>query len=250
MTHDTKRSHDTRARIAALSCFAEEWIAAVRRWHELTGGADDPNEEYLVYQTLVGAWPIDPERLEQYLEKALREAKVHTNWIDQDHAWEGKVKAWATGLLEHEGFLADFVPFAERVAERAREAVLGQVLLKLTAPGVPDIYGGDEVELLALVDPDNRRPVDWEGLRAALASESPPPKLDLIRTVLTLRERRPSAFASTYEPVEVGPDACAFLRGGEVLVVVAIRGELPEPEVPGSWGDVLRTRTLRVAERV
>ncbi len=149
---------------------------------------------------------------------------MNTSWVEQDSEWEGRVKAWATGLLVHEAFLADFVPFAERVAIRGREVSLGQVLLKLTSPGVPDIYGGDEVEFLALVDPDNRRPVDWRALRAALDSAEPPPKLDLIRRTLALRERRPAAFAGSYEPLDAGEHTCAFVRGGDVLVAVALRG--------------------------
>lgn len=124
------------------------------------------------------------------------------------------------------------------------------MLLKLTCPGVPDIYGGDETELLALVDPDNRRPVDWEGLRAALVSDEPPPKLDLIRRTLTLRARRPDAFAGSYEPVAAGPDTCAFVRGGEVLVAVALRGELAELELGSEWQDVLRTPQRLLAERI
>ena len=235
MTHDTKRSADTRARIGVLASLADEGAERVLRWHELTGGSEDPNEEYLVYQTLVGTWPIEASRLEQYLQKALREAKVHTTWIDRNAEWEGRVTSWAVGLLSHEAFLADFVPFAERIAARGREVSLGQVLLKLTCPGVPDIYGGDEVELLALVDPDNRRPVDWAALRHALALAEPPPKLDLIRRVLALRERRPTAFAGGYEPLEAGADTCAFLRGGDVLVAVALRGELATIDVPGEW---------------
>ena len=249
-THDTKRSADTRTRIGVLASLAGEWAERVARWHELTGGTADPNEEYLVYQTLVGTWPITAERLELYLDKALREAKVHTNWIEQDHEWEGAVKGWATGLLTHDAFLADFVPFAELVADRGREASLAQVLLKLTCPGVPDLYGGDEVELLALVDPDNRRPVDWAALRAALDAAEPPAKLDLIRRTLALRARRPEAFAGAYEPLDAGPDTCAFVRGGEVLVAVAVRGELRDLEATGEWRDVLRTPRLRLAERV
>jgi (1->4)-alpha-D-glucan 1-alpha-D-glucosylmutase len=174
---------------------------------------------------------------------------VNTNWIEQDHEWEGAVKAWATGLLSHEAFLADFVPFAERVAARGREVSLGQVLLKLTCPGVPDLYGGDEVELLALVDPDNRRPVDWPALRAALDADEPPPKLDLIRRTLALRAARPDAFAGSYEPFDAGADVCAFTRGGAVFVAVAVRGELPDVQPAGAWRDVVRMPHLRLAER-
>jgi len=249
MTHDAKRSADTRARIGVVASVPDEWCEHVRRWHELTGGLEDPNEEYLVYQTLVGAWPLGAERLERYLEKALREAKVNTTWVEQNLEWEDAVKSWATGLLAREAFLADFVPFAERIAARGREVSLGQVLLKLTCPGVPDLYGGDEVELLALVDPDNRRPVDWAGLRTALDSAEPQPKLDLIRRTLALRKRRPTAFVGTYEPLEAGADTCAFLRGGEVLVAVALRGELVPPDVEGDWRDVLRRPTHLLAER-
>ena len=127
-----------------------------------------------------------------------------------------------------------------RLAEQGDRASLGMTLLKLTSPGVPDIYQGDELPFLALVDPDNRRPVDWELRRRLLASGEPPAKLDLIRRTLALRERRPAAFASTYEPVEAGEDVCAFLRGGEVLVAVAVRGDLSAFQPPsGTWDDVV-----------
>lgn len=243
MTHDTKRSADTRVRIASIASDPDAWEAIVRT---RIGGWRDANEAYLILQTVVGAWPLNSERLEQYLEKALREAKVHTSWIDPDHEWEAAAKAFAVSLLEDEELGA----YAARLARDAERAILGTTLLKLTVPGIPDIYNGDEVELLALVDPDNRRPVDWDGLRVALDSDEPPPKLDLIRRTLALRQRHSAAFAGSYEPLDAGSDTCAFLRGGEVLVAVAIRGELPELAVPGAWRDVFRTPRLRFAERV
>ena len=124
-------------------------------------------------------------------------------------------------------------------------------LLKLTTPGVPDIYQGDEVPFLALVDPDNRRPVDWDGLRRRLASGEPPAKLDLIRRTLALRARRATAFDGSYEPLDAGEDVCAFTRGGEVLVAVAVRGELGSVRLPpGRWSDVHRTPQLLLAQRV
>ena len=254
MTHDAKRSADTRARIAAISRFADEWTELVARWHDEVGGLDDPNEEYLVLQTLVGVWDPDDatvaERLEAYLEKALREAKVNTNWIDQDHAHEGEVKAFATRLLRDERFLGTFEPFARRVADEAQRAILGAVLLKLTCPGVPDIYQGDELPFLALVDPDNRRAVDWGLRRRLLGSADEPEKLRVIRETLALRARRPSPFAAGYEPLDAGEGTCAFLRGAEVKVAVSVRGALVDPEAPGEWRDVLRTPTLLLAERV
>jgi (1->4)-alpha-D-glucan 1-alpha-D-glucosylmutase len=243
-THDTKRSGDVRARLAAIAGDPRGWEAVVRpridAWR-------DPNEAYLILQTVVGAWPLTPERLELYLEKALREAKVHTTWIDQDREWEAGAKAWAVGLLHDEELGA----YAEGLAVRAAQIVGGMTLLKLTVPGVPDIYQGDELPFLALVDPDNRRSVDWGLRRRLLTSASPPPKLDLIRRALALRGRRPAAFGGSYQPVETGEDVVAFTRAGEVLVAAALRGDLSGFRAPaGRWRDVHRTPELLLAERV
>lgn len=241
-THDTKRSGDVRARLAAIASDAVAWEALVRLRVE---GWRDPSEAYLILQTIVGAWPLTPERLEQYLEKALREAKVNTNWIDPDHDWESGAKAYAVGLLADD----ELARYAQRLAKRGDRISLAMTLLKLTSPGVPDIYQGDELPFLALVDPDNRRPVDWELRRRSLAGE-PPPKLDLIRRTLRLRARRPAAFAGSYDPFEAAEDVCAFTRGGEALVAVAIRGDLGSfSPPPGEWRDVVRTETFLLAER-
>jgi (1->4)-alpha-D-glucan 1-alpha-D-glucosylmutase len=242
-THDTKRSGDLRARLACLASDPAGWEQIVR---PRIGGWRDQNEAYLILQTVVGAWPLDSDRLGQYLEKALREAKVNTNWIDQDREWEEGAKRFAAGLLDDEELGA----YAQRLARQGDRVSLGMTLLKLTSPGVPDIYQGDELPFLALVDPDNRRQVDWELRRRLLASGEPPAKLDLIRRTLALRERRPAAFGSTYEPVEAGEHVCAFLRGGEVLVAVAVRGDLAAFRPPsGTWDDVYRTPSLLLAER-
>ncbi len=235
-THDTKRSGDVRARVGALAGMAGEWRDAVGRWRSLAAALDppDPHAQYLLLQTLVGAWPISIERLEAYLEKALREAKLRTSWVQQDTAYEESVKAHARALLAHRPFLDDFEPFAARVAAEGERAALGQLLLKLTSPGVPDVYQGDELEDLSLVDPDNRRPVDWPARRAALthlqAGGAPRDfderKLQLIWRGLDLRARRPEAFdeRGSYEPVDAGPGVCAFVRGGVVMVVAPVRG--------------------------
>jgi (1->4)-alpha-D-glucan 1-alpha-D-glucosylmutase len=249
-THDTKRSGDVRARIGALAGMAEEWRSSVLRWLAL---CEPPsvNEAYLVLQTLVGAWPLSLERLEAYVVKALREAKVSTNWVDPDLAWEESAVAYCRRLYEHRAFLESFTPFAERLARAGERSALGQTLLKLTAPGVPDIYQGDELWALSLVDPDNRRPIEWNRHRAALAElrggAEPTPetvKLFVIERGLALRARRPRAFADGYRAVEAGEACCAYLRGADVLAATALRDcddtrlALP-PGTAGLWRNVL-----------
>ncbi len=258
-THDTKRSGDVRARIGALAGMPEEWAARVRRWFEATSTlrGPDPVERYFIFQTLVGAWPIEIGRLEAYMEKALREAKRTTNWIEPDTAHEERVKAFCRALYDHRPFRSDFEPFAAEVARAGDRAALGQLLLKLTVPGVPDIYQGDELLALSLVDPDNRRRVDWERRRALLdevrrgaAPTDETRKLWLIVRALTLRAHRPKAFAGDYAPLAAGADAVAFLRGGAVLAAAALRPAVPEGriDVPeGMWRDVLAGGERRLA---
>jgi len=200
---------------------------------------EDPNEEYLVWQTLVGAWPIVPSRLERYLEKALREAKRTTNWLEPDTAHEARVRTFVRSLYENREFLDDFEPFVEEVAQAGRHASLGALLLRLTSPGLPDIYQGDAFWSLNLVDPDNRRGVDWRRHRQALAEEAPRRetlKLHLIRRVLRVRAEYPEAFYGAYEPLDLGPDRVGFVRGGRVRVVVPLR---PGTTAGGGEDDLL-----------
>jgi (1->4)-alpha-D-glucan 1-alpha-D-glucosylmutase len=253
-THDTKRAGDVRARISALAGMHERWAERVRTWRELTGGMDDPNEEYLVWQTLVGAWPIIPTRLEQYLEKALREAKRTTNWIDPNVEHERRVRRFVRSLYENQEFLDEFEPFAQEVAAAGEHASLGALLLRLTAPGLPDLYQGDEFWSLNLVDPDNRRPIDWQRRyrargQAALTRETM--KFQLVRRVLRLRAAHPEAFAGSYEPLDLGPSRVGFVRGGQIRVVVplrpgdAVHSELDLlPEFPQELALLSRTRIL------
>jgi (1->4)-alpha-D-glucan 1-alpha-D-glucosylmutase len=225
-THDTKRAGDVRARIGTLAALHEEWAERVLRWHALTGGMDDPNEEYLLWQTLVGAWPIVPGRLELYLEKALREAKRTTSWLEPDEAHERRVKDFVRSLYSNHEFLEDFEPFAARVARAGEHAALGALLLRLTSPGLPDLYQGDALTSLNLVDPDNRRPVHWPAHISVLRETAPTRrtmKAHLIRRVLHLRMERPETFAGEYEPLELGPDRVGFVRGGAIRVVVPLR---------------------------
>jgi (1->4)-alpha-D-glucan 1-alpha-D-glucosylmutase len=238
-THDTKRAGDVRARIGALAGLHEEWAERVRRWHALTGGMDDPSEEYLVWQTLVGAWPIGPGRLELYLEKALREAKRTTNWLEPDETHERRVQDFVRSLYSNQEFLADFEPFAARVAQAGEHASLGALLLRLASPGLPDLYQGDALWSLNLVDPDNRRPVDWATQASVLREPAPTHrtlKAHLLRRVLHLRMERPEAFAGEYEPLDLGPDRVGFVRGGAIRVVVPLR---PGDRVDGGDRDLL-----------
>jgi (1->4)-alpha-D-glucan 1-alpha-D-glucosylmutase len=236
-THDTKRSGDVRARISAIAGFADQWIAVRPSWRTL----DDPHEDELLWQTLVGTWPIEAERLETYLVKALREAKRNTNWIrpDLDHERRVTEAARRAAATPPEGFEA----FAARIADEGERISLGMTLLKLTAPGVPDLYQGDELESLNLVDPDNRRAVDWEARRRAL--EQPPPKLQVILAALALRGR---CELGPYRPLEAGVDVCAFLRGDDVAVVVPLRPDVsPDIDLPGRGWRPLLDPSLPVA---
>jgi (1->4)-alpha-D-glucan 1-alpha-D-glucosylmutase len=246
-THDTKRSADVRARLAALSSPSLGWPALVEQVWEQVPPSIEPNDAYLVLQTLVGAWPLAPSRLGPYLEKALRESKRRTSWLEPDRDYEEAARAYAAALLAS-GLLE---PFVERLQPPAERTSLGMTLLKLTCPGVPDLYQGDEMPFLALVDPDNRRSVDWEARRRALTDPHAGSKLDLIRRTLALRGRHVEAFAGDYEPLEAGDDVCAFSRGRAVVVAVALRGDLTEWRPPaGAWRDALPPSPyLRLLER-
>ena len=243
-THDTKRGADVRARINLLSEIPERWGDAVRGWMKIngkhrSGSWPDHNIEYLLYQTLVGAWPIDEERTLAYLQKASKEAKEHTSWTDPNPGYDDALAHFVSGVLRDEEFLRDLQAFVDALVMPGWVNGLSQMLLLLTSPGVPDVYQGTELWDLSLVDPDNRRPVDF-ALRRRLLDElryMPPerlwsrgasglPKLAVVRAGLSVRRRLPGAFAgaSEYRPLEAaGPMAdrvVAFDRGGEVVTVV------------------------------
>lgn len=245
-THDTKRSPDVRARISLLSELAGPWDRAVRRWMELTdrhAGPDgpDPNTRYLLFQTLVGTWPISAERLFAYMEKAVREAKAHTSWADPDEGYEKALRSFIEAVVADGGFRRELEGFLDThaVVPTARATSLAMTALLLTCPGIPDIYQGSEHWDHSLVDPDNRRPVDFEALGsdlaevrqwgpAALAERTVdgPVKLWLVSALLGHRSRRPDAYAGDrYRQLGVdggrAPHLVAFERSG--LVVLAGR---------------------------
>src|SRR5690606_28840464 len=222
-THDTKRSEDVRARLAVLSEMPEEFAAAVRDWSRRRG-LSEPSLDLLAWQTLVGTWPISAERLRGYLLKAAREAKLRTSWTDRDPAFEEEVAAWPERVLGDERLAADVARFVDRVRRPGWSNALGQKLLQLTMPGVPDVYQGTELWDLSLVDPDNRRAVDFTArdvLLERLESGRRPPvdatgeaKIHVVRQALHLRRR---ADLPGYLPLPAaGPaarHAAAFARG-------------------------------------
>jgi (1->4)-alpha-D-glucan 1-alpha-D-glucosylmutase len=232
-------------RITALSELAGEWEDACARWHERNAHlrrrpntAPDANEEWLLYQTLVGAWPIDIERVRQFVRKALREAKVHTSWGEPDEAYEADVGAFAEAILGSREFTDDLAPFAGRCAAIGARNSLGLLVLKLAAPGVPDIYWGNEDWDLSLVDPDNRRPVDFAG--RAQRREGMSDKVALTRAGLGLRRRDPDLFAhGAYVPVETAgrraDNVIAFARVHDGRWALAAVSRLTEGI--DEWGD-------------
>ncbi|GHA31841.1 malto-oligosyltrehalose synthase [Salinimicrobium marinum] len=174
-THDTKRGEDARMRLNVLSEIPEEWFTKVEEWNKITqnlrkeDSGPGPNETYFIYQTLLGGMPFDQNadeefltRTKDYLQKVLREAKVHSNWADPDEEYESAVFEFTEAILNDDAFRKSFDPFQKKIALLGAVKSLGQTLLKVTVPGVPDIYQGTEFWDLSYVDPDNRRPVDYD----------------------------------------------------------------------------------------
>jgi (1->4)-alpha-D-glucan 1-alpha-D-glucosylmutase len=258
-THDSKRSEDVRARIGRLSELPDWWAETAVRLGDLAAPhwpADDPPDGpllELIGQTLIGTWPIAAARLRDYLHKALREARLRTSWTAPDPAYEAAVAALVDGCLADPAFVAALDDAVARILPAARAASLAQLLLKLTVPGTPDIYQGTELWNESLVDPDNRRPIDFEHrmalLSAATEADADPlqdsageglPKLRLLRAALDLRARRPDAFGASgeYRALTLeGPwaeAAVAFARGGAVASIVPLRFARPDA---GDWRD-------------
>ena len=295
-THDTKRSEDVRARISVLSEIPQVWKTRVQRWSQLNKGyktevdgtlAPDRNEEYLLYQTLIGAWPFrtlgDDEyrnfndRIQAYMVKALKEAKIHTSWVNPSHAYDQAVRDFVEHILARSGpnpFLADFLPFHREIARYGVYNSLSQVLLKIAAPGIPDFYQGTELWDFSLVDPDNRRPVDYgtrtgfledfqplcavqESNQRRLVQEMlatvPDGRIKLYITMVGLQYRRthaPLFLSGEYVPLKVEGTkkrhVCAFARIYEDQAVVAVvpilvKGLCQETELfpfgPSVWED-------------
>jgi (1->4)-alpha-D-glucan 1-alpha-D-glucosylmutase len=297
-THDSKRSEDVRTRIDVLSELPDEWRGRLHRWSRLNErkkrlvdgeSAPSRNDEYLLYQTLIGAWPLEEldeegrrifcERIENYMLKAVKEAKARSSWINPHAEYEEAVVTFVKALLEEPDknrFLADFLPFQKQVSRFGLLNSLSQILLKFTSPGVPDIYQGTELWDFSLVDPDNRRPVDYDqrgrmlqalkDLTAVPAEEQPSRvhtlmdtmedgriKLYLTWKVLTLRKEHPELFEKgDYVPLTVtgarAEHVCAFARRYQDLETIIIAPRLfvrllgdteTHPVGASVWGDTV-----------
>jgi (1->4)-alpha-D-glucan 1-alpha-D-glucosylmutase len=287
-THDTKRSEDVRARINVLSELPREWRAALTRWTRLNGRkkltiqgrtAPDRNEEYLLYQTLLGAWPLPSEgvdgefarRIGEFMLKALKEAKVHTSWITPNTEYEEAVLHFTRVILdprESSAFLDDLGQLRRKVAWFGIFNSLSQTVLKLGSPGVADVYQGNELWDFSLVDPDNRRPVDFERRRKLLESilegahdrlalacdllqdsQDGRIKLYVSQRLLCLRRERPGLFVGgSYTPLRGNPHVAAFARAsdGQALVIAVpvqiatlLRGALAPPIGADVWREEL-----------
>ncbi|MGA8809611.1 MAG: malto-oligosyltrehalose synthase, partial [Thermoanaerobaculia bacterium] len=281
-THDTKRSEDVRARINVFSEIAPQWERQVRRWSKMnaphrTNGIPDANTELLIYETLIGMWPLDDDdlssvrdRLKQYLEKAAREAKTQTSWIAPNPAYEESLLAFADAILSETAFCGDLVRIQKRIAFYGFLNGLSQVVLKATAPGAPDFYQGTELWDFSLVDPDNRRPVDYASRSAMLkkmkaASEKNSLSIDtLLRRwhdsriklfvtwkVLDARSRHADLFRDgTYEPLDAGPNIVAFTRRHkDDAVVIAVPRLIANLVKPGTFpiGEVWPDTSIPIA---
>ena len=267
-THDTKRSGDVRARLAVLSELPALWADSVREFSRLTDAAGatvpDPALGHLLWQTLVGAWPLPPDRLHAYLEKAMREARTRTSWTDPDEAFETAMHAVADAALDNPALRAAVTKVAVQIIPAGRSNSLSAALLQLVMPGTPDTYQGTELWDLSLVDPDNRRPVDFSARADLLrriddgwlpdmggsdVNDVGAAKLLVVSRTLRVRRDHPERFTS-YRPLRAdgvaAPHAVAFARRGVVAVAtrlpvgLAARGgwgktALPLPE--GSWTD-------------
>ena len=279
-THDTKRSEDVRTRIAAISEVPAEWRDALPYWSAANRGhkreidgdlAPDANEEYLIYQTLLGTWPLAPldeaarhtyiARIQEYLIKAIKEAKVNSSWVQPNQDWEEAVRAFIAGILRAGAnpFLESLTPLAGWIAQLGAVNSLAQTVLKATVPGMPDFYQGTELWDFSLVDPDNRHPVDYDARRQALSSLGDTDtgallrdwrdgriKLFLTRALLTFRREHPSLLGSgDFIPLTAtGSSAAscvAYLRRFEnealLVIVPRLTARLAFPPTGDVWRD-------------
>jgi (1->4)-alpha-D-glucan 1-alpha-D-glucosylmutase len=245
-THDHKRGEDVRARLFAISEVAGEWIDISARWREAWPDIDDVDEGDLamLLQAIVGAWPESgdarpafADRLGGYAVKTVREAKLRSSWTAPDESYERAVLRAVEALVLGERaapLRAEIIAFLDTIRPIERVKSLAQTFLRLTCPGVPDTYQGTELADRSLVDPDNRRPVDYAA-RERMIGQAGAKKFRLVRDCLRVRAQRPDVFAGGYERIPLDPDCIAFERGegaGRLLMVTALR---PRAGKPADW---------------
>lgn len=232
-THDTKRGEDVRARLNVLSDFYEEWIELVKGLG--IDGMPDGNDKYFIYQTIVGTYPASKDRIKQYLQKSLREAKTNTNWISPYEEYENAAIEFAYSLIDN---IEKFQPFLDKVIKYGEKKSLGQLILKFTCPGIPDTYQGTELWDLSMVDPDNRRPVDYQNRMQLLENRSDS-KLNLLHQLLNIRNKYAEVFSKgEYIPLETTgkykDNIIAFIRQtGKTSILVTVQIHHTNEE----WGD-------------
>jgi (1->4)-alpha-D-glucan 1-alpha-D-glucosylmutase len=283
-THDSKRSEDVRARILAISEIPQLWGRSLQKWRTANrrfkkqideAEAPDTGEEYLLYQTLLGTWPIDANgapissvgqgfvtRIQRYMAKALKEAKLNTSWIQPNENWDDAMQEFVAGILEagpRNKFLPTFLPVAGEIARLGTINSLAQTAIKLTAPGVPDIYQGSEIWDDSLVDPDNRRPIDYARRRELLAQIEKVSaneliqcwpdgriKMRLTQRLLHLRRDNAELFGEgNYEPVNFAGAfadcAIGFVRRREdraiIVIVPRLSSRVGFPPIGDRWQD-------------
>src|SRR5215216_494522 len=228
-THDTKRGEDVRARLAVLSERPARWWPLATSWTERLGHGVAPADALLVWQTMAGAWPLEQSRCLAYMEKAVREAGLHTTWTDPNPPYEHAVAALVERAYTDRDLLAELEALVAELAPAGRVKAAALALLRLTSPGIPDTYQGTETEQLDLVDPDNRHPVPFTGDDSL--------KFQVTRTTLRLRREHPELF-SGYRPLDAPDHLVAFTRGNDRMVVVATRftGEVRRAGDPAAAG--------------
>ena len=240
-THDTKRGEDVRARLAVLSECPGRWWPLATRWTGRLAAGVDPADALLLWQTMAGAWPLERDRCQAYMEKAVREAGLHTTWTDPDPGYERAVAGLVERAYADPALLAELEELVAELAPAGRVKAAGLALLRLTSPGVPDTYQGTETEQLVLVDPDNRRPAPFTGDDSL--------KFRVTRTALRLRRDHPDLFAG-YRPLDAPGHLVAFTRAADRLAVVVTRLTAPSgttspiPLPPGPWRNLLTDTTL------
>ncbi|MGV0026830.1 malto-oligosyltrehalose synthase [Phormidesmis priestleyi] len=261
-THDTKRGEDTRARINVLSEIPAEWEQQVKAWVDINQSCKaqvdglempDRNDEYFFYQTLVGAFPFDQtersnliDRLKEYIIKAIREAKVHTNWLTHNTEYETAFTRFVESVLdpsEQNKFLQKFVPFQQKIADYGIFNSLSQTLLKITAPGVPDFYQGVELWELSLVDPDNRRPVDFEQRRSLLKDLKLRAKTDLQALISELLDTRHDGRIKLFLTFQA-------LQARKAHFEIFQQGDYLPLEITGKFKDYIIAFSRRYEERI